>query len=312
MEKKTGFRIGLDDEEEEIPPPFVRTAKDSIQPRTRAGTAADTLRMGKINRRLILLAIVLPCLFAGALYYVYADIGRQIVRSEQTRTQAEVQAVSQALDAKSAELTAQYEQIQKSLTEKEEPLKEAFLVFEKTSASLVEKLKKVEENLHKFNDSKASKESLENLKKETGGQMKGMTDKVSEIAKNFAPLAQDLKKMGEGLTAVNAEMEKLKAALKNPDSDLKALTQDMSRLKTDIVDMLSETIDRKSLNTALAVQQRQTQKEMDILTKSLDEKDKTIRALQKQMADLEKRVKSLAARPLGTPKPGTILEQDIQ
>ncbi|MEZ4528625.1 MAG: hypothetical protein R2941_22145 [Desulfobacterales bacterium] len=309
-EKKTGFRIGLDDGDEEIPPPFVRTARDSIQ--TRTGTAADALRMGKINRRLTLLALLLPCLFAAALYYVYTDIGRQIVRSEQTRTQAEIQAVSQALDAKSAELSAQYERIQKSLAEKEEPLKEAFLVFEKTSASLVEKLGKMEENLRRFNESKASREALESLKKETGGQIKGMAGKVSEMEKNLAPLSEDLKKIREQLTAVNAGMEKIKAELKNPDTDLKALTQDISRLKSDVVDMLAETIDRKALNSALAVQQRQYQKEVDALGKNLGEKDRSIKTLQKQVSDLEQRVKTLSARPMGTPKPGTILEQDIQ
>ncbi|MGE0086104.1 MAG: hypothetical protein AB7S75_16985 [Desulfococcaceae bacterium] len=312
-EKKTGFRIGLDDAEEEIPPQFVRTARESFQ--TRTGAAADILRVEKINRRLTLLALLLPCLFAAALYYVYKDIGRQIALAEQSGAQAGIQAVSRVLDAKSSELEAQYVQIQKSLAEKEEPLKEAFLVFEKTSASLGEKLGKVEENLRKLSESKASKESLESLKKETGGQVKGMTDRVSEMAKNFGPLSEELKRMKkieEHLAAVNAELEKVKAALKNPDTDIKSLTQDISRLKTDIVDILAETIDRKTLNSAIGAQQKQYQKEIDTLGRSIGEKDKSIKALQKQVSDLENRVKTLSARPLGTPKPGTILEQDLQ
>ncbi len=315
-EKKTGFKIGLDDADEETPPKFVRTARENFQ--TRTGTAADVLRVEKINRRLSLLAFLLPCLFAAALYYVYKDIGRQIALSEQSGAKAGVQAVAQALDAKSAELTAQYERIQKSLAEKEEPLKEAFLVFEKTSDALEEKLGKMEENLRKFNEAKASKEALESLKKETAGQVKGMTDKASEITKNFAPVAEDLKKtqaelkkIEAHLTAVNAEMEKVKTAMKNPDTDLDSLTQDMSRLKTDIVDMLADTIDRKALNSAIGAQQRQYQKEIDLLNKNLGEKDRSIKALQKQVSDLENRVKTLSARPLGTPKPGSILEQDL-
>lgn len=305
----------MEDTAEEIPSSFIRTAREGGQIRS------DMHRLEKINRRLTLLALLLPILMAVSLYALYTHISKKIETS--ANTDAQIQSVSNALDVKFAELTARYEEMEKNLSEKEEPLKEAFLVFEQTAAGLNEKLEELEQKLTAKADKNAwesrQRELTAQLEKQAEKQMEGIGDSVSELAQKIAPLQETVEKMREELNSVKEqflvfrkESEKLKNSINRPDAELTVLKEDLTRLQSEIVEVLSETIDRKSLNTAIANQHREYRKEMDFIINSLNEKDRSIRTVQKQMRELESRVKKLSRKPLGTPEPGSILEQDLQ
>ncbi len=313
--KNSSFKIGMEDTAEEMPSPFIRTAREGGQIRS------DMHRLEKINRRLTLLALLLPLLMAVSLYALYTHIGKKIETS--ANSDAQIQSVSNALDAKFAELTARYEEMEKNLNEKEEPLKEGFLVFEQTAAGLNEKLGELEKELAVKADKNAwesrQKELTAQLEKQAEKRMEGIGDSVSELAQKIAPLQETVEKMREELNSVKEqflvfrkESEKLKNSINRPDAELTVLKEELTRLQSEIVEVLSETIDRKSLNTAIANQHKEYRKEMDFIINSLNEKDRSIRTVQKQMRELESRVKKLSRKPLGTPEPGSILEQDLQ
>jgi chromosome segregation ATPase len=223
------------------------------------------------------------------------------------------------METRLAELSSRQENLEKTLTQKEGPINEALLEFEKSASSVKENMAKIQKNVESFDGTKADKKTLEAQKKELADQIKSLSDAVAGLQQNLNPMRENLEKVQTGLKSVqneskelSAKMDKLESSVEGPRKEAQATAKELNRMKSEMVDVLATTIDRKSLDSALAQQKKAIDKDMDFIIRTLGEKEQVIRGLEKRIKDLENQNKSRPTKPIGTPKPGSILEQDIQ
>jgi chromosome segregation ATPase len=305
----SGFKIGQDNE---VPQPFMASGRENFRP------AKDAHMLKKINQRLTLFSLLIPCLMAAILFAVYTDMKNRFGDMYSNRVER-LEALSREMEAKSAALSEQYDTLVVTMAQQEEPLKEAFIVFERTSeslrdelAQLTDQIQKSEEGMKQALAGKADLSVLETVRQE----WKTTTAAVEGIKGDWVSVQEEIKSIRTELKTVDEKIkndtEPLAESLETVKNGVKVLSEDLKKLKADLVEVLSATVDKKGLNQALKDQEKQYreyQKQLDSFVKKLYDQEKEINALQESVRKIDNRIKKSA---LGTPKPGTILEQNIE
>ena len=282
------------------------------------------------NIKVILLPVLLFLLVVAVLFPVYISIKKQIENIHNSGS-TEAMKISADMEAKIASLSSRYEELEKSLKEKVFPVTETFSSFEQSIASIKEGLKKAEQNVEKISTSQTDKKELDTL--------------AAQVEKNLAPVRENLRSVESAIKSVDEKFTKEAAEL---SSSFKETKERVNKIQN-IISEPSPTggIDRDTLETALENQQKTYQKRLDLLIENLAVKDDKIKSLQTKMEELEKRLRSLADKPVSSrspasrtessksakkaerdedaaavvvdhpidqikPKPGTFIEQDIQ
>ncbi len=305
--KKSGFRIGPEDDGI---PSYVRTGSSNL------GDRKESRRLTLVNRRITLFSILIPCLVALMLFAAWLEMNRKLaglsgsgIQEMQTRL-GEMEKGLAALSEKNAALET-------SFRDKQAPLNEFLLVFQEMSDGLDGKLKKFSDQLEMLQSGKVDVVALDATRKELGDELAKTAGEVAAVRKEMESVRTELaagaeKQAGE-LAGFAGKLEPLAEETGNYRAELEALKADMSQLKKDVVDELGKTLDRNSLKSAVQSQVRVYQKNVDALGRSLSEKDRSLSLLTDRMTKLEKTVQTLSRqRRLGTPKPGSVIEQDIQ
>ncbi len=308
--RKSGFKIGMDDTGDS----FVQSGRQSFSP------ARDSVRIKKLTRRITFITVVLSVIFAAAFFAMYMDM-RSRFNAIETAGFNDINQVVTSLDKKVAGLSEQYDKMEKMLKDKDEPLNEAFLVFEKTSASLKKKITGINDKLILLEKFKADKVSVDKIEKDMATlketSLKDLEQKVKELTDGIGPLKESVEKLQADVLAQDEKFKNdISAIMESQDTafeNIKLLAKDLKQLKSDIVDEFSGAMDKKSLNKILDARDRKYKNEMNTLLKSLSQKDAVITGLKRKIMRLEKRIKSLErSRNSAPPKPGTIIEQDIE
>ena len=332
----SGFRIGADDEPVD---PYARPGGP------RSGHRGDDPRVARLNRRLTLISILMPVLVVLMVVLSYGILEKRLIKMRSTETEglqaalrnlAELESVARRLEESLADMAADQETLKRSMNEKEAPMNEAFMVFEKTSAAMrgdlktvdgkikaiAENLKQVDGHLKRIDAEKAdaarvtaAEDALENLKKTDLAALGAGLDAVKE---SVEPLNADVRGALKALSAFEEAYARDQGAVRQSIEDARAelagLSKDYKQLKKDLVDVLSVTIDQKGLTKAIQSQEKNYRAEVQGLARSLDAKDRAISQLQTELKSLERRVAALAKNrgALGTPKPGSFIEQNIE
>ncbi len=293
---------------------FVRSGRQSFSP------ARDSVRIKKLSRRISFIAVVLLLVFAAALFGLYMNM-RSRFNAIQSTGLKDVKELSQSLEIKISKLSEQYDKMKKTMEDKDEPLNEAFLVFEKTSASLKKKISTINDKLILLEKFKADKSSVDKINKDMAGVkeslFKDLAPKVKELTDGIASLKESVKKLDADVAArdekfkndISGIIESQDTAFKN----IKLLAKNLKQLKADIVDEFSGAMDKNTLNKILDARDKKYKKEINTLLKDLNQKNSMIAGLKKKILYLEKRIRRLERNQNSTPpKPGTIIEQDIE
>ena len=332
----SGFRIGTDDEAID---PYARPGSP------KPGRRGEDPRIARLNRRLTLISILMPILVVLMVALAYGILEKRFLKMRGTETEslqaalknlAALEAVSKSLEGRLADMADEQEILKKSMDEKEAPMNEAFMVFEKTAASMrgdlktvdgkiktiAENLKQVDEHLKRIDAEKAdtarvaaAEKALEDLKKTELAKLDARMDTLRE---SVEPMKTDVQAAREALSAFEEAYTQDKDAasrsIEGAKAELAGMSKDYKQLKKDLVDVLSVTIDQKGLNRAIQNQEKNYRSEVQRLARSLEAKDRAISLLQTQLKSLESRVAVLARnrRPLGNPKPGSFIEQNIE
>lgn len=296
----SSFKIGMDDDGSV----YTRTAKQNY-PRNRN----ETSRLDKISRRVTLLAVVLPCLLAGIVFWGYRSIENRF-KEMQTSGLTEVETLSKDLEARLAAMSEKYANLEKSMAEQDEPMNEVFLVFEKTTASLKEGLESVKKQIEALDAKTVDQTALEAEKQELSLEIDRLSESLNPLGESVQSLQTRLEAME---TQYTADLANLMTVMEGSIKDSETARAELDQMKKDLVDVLSTTIDKKALEAAIKNQNDRYQGEIGYLTQNFAENERTITTLKNRIRDLERQVDTLnRRRNMGTPKPGTILEQDIQ
>jgi len=296
----SSFKIGRDEEGSA----YSRTSRQNF-PNNRK----DSRRLDKVSRRVTLLAIVLPCFLAGVLYWGFQEIDTRF-EAVQTSGFSEVESLSKDLETRLEAISEKYAALEKSMDEQDGPMNEAFLVFEKTTASLREGLEEIRNQIEDLDTKTVDRSTLEADKQELSQQIAGLTE-------SFAPVQESVQEAQTRIEALeaqySADLANLMTVMETAMQESETVRAELAQMKKDLVDVLSTTIDKKSLEAAIKNQADRYQGEIGYLTQNFAQNERAITTLQNRIRDLERQVDTLTRRRnLGTPKPGTILEEDIQ
>jgi chromosome segregation ATPase len=264
----------------------------------------------RLSRRVTILSILIPCLLCTILVLAYLDMRQRLSHFEAMGSR-KVQTLSEDVLNKAASLSDEY------------------VKLEKASASIQDRVEKVEGNVKKLNTSKADKKASELADKK----------RSAEVAKTFAALREDVSQQKASLENLakdlNQKLDEASHALEGLQTDL----QKQKKAMAQAVKVIG-TLEKKGKEQASAIRYLSDGKVNKEEFDNLLEKERTraallekkLRYLDQEVLWLEDRLKLTgersevrdAERPQTqkkpaagatesspAPKPGKIIEQEI-
>jgi DNA repair exonuclease SbcCD ATPase subunit len=293
MEKKdTEFKIHIDKERHDHD--FHEAKKD--------------LRYEKLNQRVAIISILIPCIIIILIAYSYFDT-RDKISGLHSSGIDEIQRLSRDFDKKISDLSIQYSKSEESFNKK---LVEADKKGQSIKSNLENLIKKTEET-------KADKT-------EVSGAVSSLNSQLSSLKNDLASVSVKVKDINTGFAQKISDLSK---AIAGTDGEL-------SKLHADISKMSAGKADKKEMELLLRDQLKIYQNEINRLSREFDGKIEVVR---KHLIDLEKKIeakeaelkaakpapsipaqqskpdslpKPAAASKSAAPKPGAIVEQDLK
>jgi chromosome segregation ATPase len=248
------------------------------------------LRIEKLNRRLTLVSILLPCLIVIAVLAAYADLKKRDEKLQQTNT-VEVRKLIEELESQLNALSVKYAKLGFSIDEK-------IPSISKTAASLEDSLKQTGKSLQTISTAKADKKEL----KEAEGRME----------KTFAEMRKDLENLRSESQTAN---ERLNQTLLQFNQSIEGLKKDISATKSTTTAHLSQKMDKSDLDAALKTNQEAFRQELNQVFKRIIAKEKRLTSLEEKIQSIERNLKTdFRNKPLNQlapPKAATIVEQNM-
>lgn len=263
----------------------------------------------KLSQRVTLITILIPCLIGVILLFIYYNIQRNVTTTFDTEAKT-VKNLSKTLDASVQSLTRQNKELNDTITNR-------FSEVDKTISALSEKAKKNRESVFWLDRVKAAKKSLASAQADIDKSIVALNDNIKSLSEDGDALEE----------SVTSEMGRLSEALEKQ-------TKEARRMRKEMADISSQKIDKRDLYVLLEDRQKIYQQRMEQMIKdmerSLDAAKKRINALEKHSlpdgaaSELLKTDNSspskqptpnggkTAEKASGLPKPGTIVEEDIQ
>jgi len=288
---------------------------DGETPDTEYEESVGDARIAKLNQRVTIITILIPCLFGALLFFAYLNMKKDVDTTFSSEAE-EVQKISEALESRFSELSAQSKALEDRFVERIDAVN-------KTITDLKGKVDK--------NRKRAATNRANNANK---ASKKTVSLSVAKIDASIAALQQDL-------AALLTEIKDLDSARKGElgrFSDALGVQRGASdSLRKELTDLSATQIDREELDAFLDDRQKSYQQNLDQVEQMLRAK---LLAVQKKMSKLErtllktetssrpipKKVTSHvpatapkpipkpvepSAEPPAVPESGTITEQDI-
>lgn len=311
----SGFRIG----------PEEGTYGRRVAPSSRATGGTDRRRVERLGRRITWLAILLPLLAILVTAFAYFDLRGRMGGGPKNDF---------ATAAQVAELNDRIAALDRAIEDKEGPLNEAFLVFERTNASLQEELGKLGIRIDQLKTGKAEIADLEAARKSLADRVTALSEQVSPMQENLTAVRESMDTLRNSVAGleerVTTQVAEKTAALTETQNDLVAQVESVTTTATQLraeLDQVAEQViealkvvenaarGRGSVDAALAARKRETDETVRTLNREINANDARTRSLRRDLDALQRQVETLARRaqrPLGTPERGTVLEQDLQ
>jgi len=246
------------------------------------------LRLEKLNKRVTIISILIPCFICILLLLVYFDLRNKVTANQSTGV-TNIKSLSKDFNTRINEHSSQLSKIEESLASN-------ISSYEKKLSSLKFRIYKSENRIKKIKTSKADKKDLELFKKET----KNIATKLNDLDAIFSAK----------LTGLSAEQN--------------AIKKDLAKLTSDISSLFSQKeINRIFLDNQLKQQAKNHQQELNRIKKELEIQ---ILSIQKHLKKIYARLKlsgkssqntSKSVSPAKPPKTNTpknsgkIIEKDL-
>lgn len=240
----------------------------------------------RLNHRITLFSILIPCVLCGVLLFAYFDI-RQRLAQIQTSGSSEVLALSGDLADKIVSLSEQYNTIEKSLADRLAGSMANKKALKKAIAKHSGKVKSTFSVLRK--DMADQKHHLEKAAEEQRIQL-------DKVASSFDTLRDDLLKQKKEMAGANLAIE----AMQDKGRELESVVKDVSEGK----------VEKKELQSLLKKERASYQQTMAVLKKQMA-------SLRDEVSRFKKRVEAVGKTNTAGDKdtsslaPGQIIEQEI-
>lgn len=324
--KRTGFRIGMDDE---TIGGVVRAGGEPLYSGQR-----DPRRIDLINRRITLFSILIPLLVAVMLVAAYVAVATGMVNvgSGSTAALAEVAERLNAIDAKLEEVAARIETVESAAAnDRGTPIDEFALVFQETIDGLKVSMKSLEDQLVALKGGKVDLIALDEYKETVADRLKGATDEIAAIREEIgafrkglteatekreerlAALEETVAPLAESIAPIADKIAPLTENLEISQEQVKGMKAEVEQLRKEMIAELGSVMDAKGVRRIVSASVGDLGKQIESLKGSLAAERRNVEQLKRSVETLETTVRSLSrAQRLGTPQPGTVLEQDIQ
>lgn len=222
---------------------------------------AENLRIEKLNTRVTLVAVLIPCLLVIILAVAYLDIKNRVIRTQNTGSVG-VQNLSKDLESRFSSLSLKQAKLEEQLAEHTQTLETA-------TAALQVNLKKAAAEVQRTTEAKPDRSELKTLAAKTEASIaalqKDLTDLNTAFSKFDDELMAQILLMAEGL---KKDQHRL--------TDIEAKTQHLE----------SEKLNKESMDLAMGLERLALQEMV---------KDR-IREVEKKLADVNKKIDSLSQR----------------
>ena len=277
------------------------------------------LRMEKLSHKVTIISILIPCLIGIILFIVYRDLTGKVSRTEFAGSK-EVQALSEKLEEKFKNLSAQYTELQTSLSEK-------IAAVEKTTAGLTENLKALNNSVKNLKqDQNKSQTDLKSIieskvdKKEQAAAIAKMNNSLAPLRKELealAPVSKDLSKLSSQMQALD---KNLKAELTSLSATISKTTNDLNQIQTSLSNLADQKLDRESIDLEMLKAKKNYERALDQAVFKIEERIDSLLNRTKQLENKLRNLEATATKapvakppsPSKTTTTGGIEEQDLK
>ncbi|MBR9988019.1 MAG: hypothetical protein KFF68_19115 [Desulfosarcina sp.] len=217
---------------------------------------ADNLRIEKLNTRVTLVAVLIPCLLVVVLVIAYLDIKNRVINT-QTSGSMGVQNLSKDLESRFSNLSLKQAKMEEQLTETSKALETA-------TAALQINLKKATTEFKQISDDKADRSAVAAISNKTEASVaalqKDMADLNAAFSKFDEELAAQILLMAEGLKKDQGRLA---------DIEKKAQRLDLEKLSKESMD-LALGLERLGLQEMVKDRIREIEKKLAAFGKQID------------------------------------------
>jgi len=238
---------------------------------------AENLRIEKLNTRITLVAVLIPCLLVIIVAVAYLDIKNRVVTTQNTGS-IDVRNLSTDLDSRFSSLSLRQAKLEEQLSHNTKALQTA-------TAALQVKLKKAETEFKRIAAAKADHSALTAISRKSDAAM-------AELRKDMADLNTTFNKFD---TQLSAQITQMADGLKKEQDRLADIEQMNQQLGKKTQKLESETVNKEALDLDLGLQRLSLQEMI---------KDK-IGAVEKKVAALGQQVDTLKQRLQGQTRKST-------
>jgi len=246
---------------------------------------ADNLRIEKLNTRVTLVAVLIPCLLVVVLVIAYLDIKHRVINT-QTSGSMGVQNLSKDLESRFSNLSLKQAKMEEQLTETSKALETA-------TAALQINLKKATTEFKRMTDDKADQSALAAITNKTEASVAALQKEMADLNTAFnkfdEELADQILLMAQGLKKDQGRLAEI---------EKKAQRLDSEKLNKDSMD-LALGLERLGLQEMVKDRIREVEKKLAAVKKQIDALNQRLNA-QAQKASPSS---SAGAAPVPSPKP---------
>ena len=211
-------------------------------------------RIDKLGRKLVLMAVLIPCVIGVVLFFLYLDLKKRVIQNQDVGSQS-FQNLTRDLDSRSGDLITRLGALEKALAGRDSEI-------EKRIDSVKFRVYKAENRIKNINKSKADKKSQQSI-------------------------ADNLEKLSTQLAGLNTTFSE---QLNDITAGLVKVRQDVTKLQVDVTTLVAEKIDRKTLAEEISRGQKSQDQKLTSLSGRLDKRfqaiQRDIKALESQLAPL--------------------------
>ena len=263
------------------------------------------LRVEKLNQRVTIITILIPCLIGVILFIAYRDLTGRVSESEFSGSK-EVQALSAELEKKLTRQTEQNSEFQATLTAKIAGIEKATTGLDQKLKALDDALKQVNQDLDKTGAALKSVDASKVDKKDQKAAIEKINNTLIPIRKDLegvAPLSKDISSLSSNIEGLSSEV---KAMDKRVQEELASVTASatqanraLDQLQSDLTALGNEKMDQASLELEMLKARKSYERTLD---QELTKIQRRLDALLKRTKRLETNLKQLEATATKIPR----------
>jgi chromosome segregation ATPase len=278
---------------------------DEASPESQFQEDVDELQVVNLNKRITRMSVLITCLFGAIILLGYLDLKKNLFKMDNSGTM-EIQSLTKGVDSRFSSLSLQQAKFEEALSKKIAPL-------EKAVASIQPNLKEVSTAI----------KYIRAARKEDN---KKLANSIEAINQTLATVPTKLQNLTSDIDKINNKHTNELSNLSRATKDIK---NNLQNIQADIASLSSSKLDKKTLDIELTNQQKIFQQTLIQLTSDIE---KRISSIEKKIKEMEKakmvserhrQIEPKKSSPsmqqepqtikkAVIPKPGTIIEQDIQ